>query len=60
MKQYKVLVTETFQKLVAIEAESAEDARQRAEDAWRNTEYILDIDDFQDVNFHVVEMGVKE
>ena len=60
MRQYKVLVTETFQKLVAIEAESAEDARQRAEDAWRNTEYILDIDDFQDVNFHVVEMGVKE
>ena len=60
MKQYKVLVTETFQKLVAIGAESAEDARQRAEDAWRNTEYILDIDDFQDVNFHVVEMGVKE
>ena len=60
MKQYKVLVTETFQKLVAIEAESAEDARQRAEDAWRNTEYLLDIDDFKDVDFHVVEMGVKE
>ena len=60
MKQYKVLVTETFQKLVSIEAESAEDARQRAEDAWRNTEFLLDIDDFQDVKFHVVEMGVKE
>lgn len=60
MKQYKVLVTETFQKLVSIEAESAEYARQRAEDAWRNTEYLLDIDDFKDVDFHVVEMGVKE
>lgn len=60
MKQYKVLVTETFQKLVSIEAESAEDARQRAEDAWRNTEYLLDIDDFKDVDFHVVEMEVKE
>ena len=59
MKRYKVLVTEIYQKLISIEAESAQDAHQRAEDAWRNTEYLLDIDDFQDVNFHVVEMEEK-
>ena len=32
MKRYKVLVTEIYQKLISIEAESAQDAHQRAEE----------------------------
>ena len=37
-KEYKVLITETYQKTVIVEAESEAQARTRARDAWQNTE----------------------
>ena len=53
-KEYKVLITETLQKAVIVEAASESEAHRRAEDAWKNAEYILDADSFQGVEFHVL------
>ena len=53
-KEYKVLITETLQKAVIVEAESEAEAHTRASDAWKNAEYILDSDNFQGVEFHVL------
>ena len=52
-KRYKVLITETLQKAVIVEAASDQEAHQRAIDAWKNSEYLLGADDFQGVEFHV-------
>ena len=45
MSKYRVIVTEVFQKAVAVEAPSKADAYQRVLDAWRNTEFILEPED---------------
>ena len=53
-KQYKVLITETLQKTVLVEAASEQEAHRRASDAWKNSEYVLDAETFQGVEFHVI------
>ena len=65
MKEYKVLITETLQKTVLVEAETEQEAHRRVSDAWKNSEYILDADSFQGVEFHVTgeangDSGEKE
>ena len=52
-REYKVLITETLQKTVIVEAENEQEAHRRISDAWKNSEYILDADSFQGVEFHV-------
>ena len=52
-KRYKVLITETHQKTVVVDAATEQEAHQRAIDAWKNSEYLLNADDFQGVEFHV-------
>ena len=62
-KTYRVLITETRQKTVAVEAGSEAEARRRAEDAWRNAECILGDDDFQGAEFYITGEcvdGVKD
>lgn len=51
MKEYEVTITETLQKTVSIEAESREDAERLIEDMWKDSEIILDSDDFYDVSY---------
>lgn len=51
MKEYEVTITETLQKTVSIEAESREEAERLIEDMWKNSEIILDSDDFYDVSY---------
>ena len=53
-KEYRVLITETHQKTVIVEATSESEAHRRAEDAWKNAEYLLDEENFQGVEFHVL------
>lgn len=53
-KEYKVLITETLQKTVIVQAATEQEAHKRASDAWKNTEYILDAECFQGVEFHVI------
>ncbi|MBR1685439.1 MAG: DpnD/PcfM family protein [Clostridia bacterium] len=60
-REYKVLITETLQKTVIVEAENEQEAHRRISDAWKNSEYILDADSFQGVEFHVMgEAGEDE
>ena len=54
MKKYRVAVTEIYRKVVSVEALTERNAHQRAWDAWNNTEIILDIDDFDGAEMHVL------
>lgn len=47
MNEYNVTITELLKKTV--EAESREEAEQLVMDAWHRSEYILDADDFKEV-----------
>ena len=51
MKEYKVTITETLTTDVFVEAESQLEAEQMVSDAWRNSEYILDAENFAGVEF---------
>ena len=46
MKRYYVSVTETLNKVVSVDAESEKDAVQKVQDAYNNSEIILDSDNF--------------
>ena len=59
MKVYKVAVTEIYRKVVSVEAHSEREAHQRAWDAWNNTEIILDMDDFEGAEMHVMGEGYE-
>ena len=51
MKEYRVSITETLRMTVTVEAESMLEAEQKVSDAWRDSEYILDADNFTGVDF---------
>ena len=55
MKTYRVVVTETLQRIVYINAKSAEEAKDVAEERYRNEEIVLDSSDYQDTKIEVVE-----
>ena len=55
MKTYRVVVTETLQRIVYIGAKSAEEARDEAEQRYHNEEIVLDSSDYQDTKIEVVE-----
>ncbi|MCM1363431.1 MAG: DpnD/PcfM family protein [Ruminococcus sp.] len=57
MKKYKVIITETLEREIEVEATDKIEAKQIVEDAWRNSEYILDADDFTCVNFKAEELS---
>jgi hypothetical protein len=54
MGVYKVKITETLTKMVEVEAENKLSAEQQVGDNWRNSEYILDADDFSGVTFKII------
>ncbi len=54
MKEYEVIITETLQKNIVVEADSREEAESVAEQKWRNSEYILDAEAFTGVTFTCV------
>ena len=51
---YKVLITETRQRPVCVEAQNAQEAHRRAIDAFENVEFMMDSDDVEGVEAHVV------
>ena len=59
MKIYKVAVTEIYRKVVSVEAKNEQEAHQRAWDAWNNTEIILDMNDFEAAEMHVMDEGYE-
>ncbi len=56
-KTYNVEITETLKRVVPIEAESAEEARQIVSEGWKASEYVLYPEDFEDVEFRTLEDG---
>ena len=46
MKRYYVSVTEILNKVVSVDAESEEEAVQKVQDAYNNSEIILDSDNY--------------
>ena len=55
MKTYAVVITETLQRTVYIDAKSAEEAKDVAEERYRNEEIVLDWGDYQDTEIEVAE-----
>lgn len=58
-KKYKVTITETLKRVVEVEAKDEMDAIQQVSDGWRDSKYILNADDFVDVDFNT-ELVVEE
>jgi len=51
---YDVTITETLRKTVIVDADSSAEAEQTVNDNWRDSEYILDSDNFVGVRFEAV------
>lgn len=67
MGEYEVVITETLRKVITVEAQSLQEALNDVKADYKNGEYILDADDFVDVEFtgwghksNNVEKGEKE
>ena len=58
MKSFDIEITETLQRTVSVIADSREEAEQMVDDGWHNGDYVLDSEDFIDVDFKTV--GEKE
>ena len=56
MNKYNVTITETLKKTVEVEAESLEKAKDKVSDEWTDGTYILDADNFTDVQFEAQEV----
>ena len=56
MKKYKIEITETLKKIIEVEAESAQAARQIVKDRYHDTEddYILTDANYYDTEFEVL------
>lgn len=57
MRKYKVIITETLEKVVEVEARDKIEAEQIVSDAWHNSKYILDADNFTGVEFTAEEVS---
>ena len=55
MKTYKVVVTETLERIVCVDAKSAEEASREVEEQYYNEKIVLDSSDYQDTKIEVVE-----
>ncbi|MCR0271537.1 DUF3846 domain-containing protein [[Clostridium] innocuum] len=51
MKEYEVKITETLEKTVTVQAASRSEAEEKVEEAWNNSEYILDNENFVGAKF---------
>ena len=60
MKSFDIEITETLQRTVSVAADSREEAEQMVDDGWHNGDYVLDSEDFIDVDFKTVGEGEKE
>jgi hypothetical protein len=60
MKEYSVRITETLEQTVTVKANSAAEARKIVEDQWRNSDHILDADDYVGVTFTVPKERTHE
>lgn len=59
-RKYTVTITETLKMNVEVEAEDEFEAEQIVSDRWHNSEYILDADNFTNVDFKAREIVRKK
>lgn len=55
-RKFRVTITETLKRTVAVEADSQHEAEQIVSDGWHNSKHILGSEDFVDVNFEADPM----
>jgi len=60
MKKFKVKIIEELSRDIVIEAESIEEAREKAEDAYRDGEIVLDYDDYLQMEIFVEKIEEKK
>ena len=60
MKKFKVKIIEELSRDIVIEAESIEEAREKAEDAYRDGEIVLDYDDYFQMEIFVEKIEEKK
>lgn len=53
---YKVAITETRRRVVAVDAQSPSEAHRRITDAWHNGEVVLRDEDFEGIEVYVSGM----
>jgi len=53
-RKFKVTITEKLQKIVAVEAETSDEAEQIVSDDWRAVKHVLGSEDFIEVKFKAV------
>lgn len=51
MKEFDVTITETLKMIVTVEADSQLEAEPLVSDRWKNSEYILDAENFTGADF---------
>ena len=56
---YEVTITETLKKIVNVDAGDSDEAEQMVSDRWRAGDYILDADNFIDVEFTALPVIVQ-
>lgn len=54
MSKYQVEIDEQLTRVITVEAPSKEDAVSIIKDMYKNSEIVLDADDFADVKFSVI------
>ncbi|NBI77283.1 hypothetical protein D3Z39_00055 [Anaerotruncus colihominis] len=54
-RKFQVVITETLKLRVDVEAGSKDEAEQIVADGWRNSQYILDSENFTGVEFEASE-----
>jgi len=54
LREFEVRITETLQKTVVVEARDRQEAKDIVSNNWKNSEYILDADDFAGVKFETL------
>ncbi len=55
MPKFSVEITETLQKVITVEAQDEAEALWKAEDMWKNGEYVLDSENFMGADFCIVD-----
>ena len=57
LKEYDVEVIESYKRVVQVLAHSEAEAKARAEDGWKNCEFILTKNDFYGTEFNIIGQG---
>ena len=56
-RKFSVIITETLERVVVVEASGQKDAEQIVSDGWHNSEYILGPENFTGVDFKAIPIG---